>query len=47
MAGGCDQQKDTSVSVLYDMIEIINSLKTCDMFSNDEVNDVSTETTVF
>ena len=47
MAGGCDQQKDTSVSVLSDMIEIRNGLKTCDMYSYDDVNNVITETTVF
>ena len=40
MAVGCDQQKDTSVSVLSDMIDIRNGLKTCDMFSYDDVNDV-------
>ena len=46
-AGGCYQQKDINVSVLSDMIEIRNDLKTCDMFSCDDVNDVITETTVF
>ena len=35
------------ISVLSDMIEIRNSLKTCDIFSHDEVNEVITEITVF
>ena len=44
MAGGHVQLSD--VSVLSDMIEIGNGLKTCDIFSCDDVNDVITKITV-
>ena len=37
----------SNMSVLSDMIEIRDGLKTCDIFSNDDVNDVITEITVF
>ena len=40
-------ERISDVSVLPDMIEIINGLKTCDIFSYDDVNDVITEITIF
>ena len=40
-------ERISDVSVLSDMIEIRNGLKTCNIFSYDDVNDVITEITIF
>ena len=44
---GVSDERIYDVSVLSDMIETINCLNTCDMFSHDDVNEVITEITVF
>ena len=44
---GVTNERIFDVSVLSGMIEIRICLKTCDIFSNDNSNDVITEITVF
>ena len=44
---GVSDERISNVSVLSDMMEIRNDLKTCNIFSYDDVNDVITEITVF
>ena len=44
---GMSDERISNVSVLSDMIEIRNVLKTCNIFSYDVVNNVITEITVF
>ena len=44
---GVTDERITDVSVLSDMIEIRSGLKTCNIFSYDDVNDVFTKVTVF
>ena len=44
---GMSDKRTPNVSVLSDMIEIRNGLKTRNIFSYDDVNDVITEITVF
>ena len=44
---GVSDERLSDVSVLSDMIEIRNGLKTCDIFSYDDVDDVITEINVF
>ena len=44
---GVTDVRISDVSVLSDMTEIRNGLKTCDSFSHDDVNKVITEITVF
>ena len=46
LAGVTDERK-SDVSVLFDMIEIRNGLKTCDIFNHNNFNEVTTEITVF
>ena len=44
---GVSDERISNVSVLSNMIEIRNGLKTCNMFSYDDIDDVITEITVF
>ena len=44
---GVSDERMSDVNVLSDMIECRNGLKTCDILSYDDVNDVFTEITVF
>ena len=44
---GVSDERISDVSVPSDMTEIRNGLKTCGIFSYDDINDVITEITVF
>ena len=44
---GVSDERISEVSVLSDIIEIRNGLKTFDTFSRDDINEVFTEITVF